>query len=168
MLNYVILTTHSYHLYSIWDFTHTCNPTISPLCVSLPLYGLQDLSVGLEQVLLTPLCLMGFSLHQRIIYGSLIRHPWEPRVNPARTSMGTPHIHVHGNLASHHYLVPLAIFFCWVFFFFFPSPGSFCVGLLGFLYPRWVGTMNTSPPLPHTTMGFDITCWGDKHLGELP
>ena len=27
MLNYVILTTHSSHLYSMWDFTHTCNPT---------------------------------------------------------------------------------------------------------------------------------------------
>ena len=28
MLNYVILITHSSHLYSIWDFTHTCNPTL--------------------------------------------------------------------------------------------------------------------------------------------
>ena len=25
---YVILTTHSSHLYLMWDFTHTCNPTI--------------------------------------------------------------------------------------------------------------------------------------------
>ena len=103
----------------MWDFTHTCNLTISPSRVSLPLYGLQDLFVGHEQVLLTPPCLMGLSLHQRIIHGSLVRHPWEPRVNPAHTSMGIPHVHVHGNLASHHYLAPLAIFICWAFFFFF-------------------------------------------------
>ena len=131
MLNYVILITHSSHLYSMWDFTHTCNPTISPLRVSLPLYGLQDLSVGLEQVLLTPLCLMGFSLHQRIIYGSLICHPWEPHVNPAHTSMGTPHIHVHGNLTPHYYLAPLAILFCWVFFFFVCGPFRLSLSPLG-------------------------------------
>ena len=113
MLNYVISITHSFHLYSIWDFTHTCNPTISPSRVSL------CLSMGHEQVLLTPSCLMGFSLHQCIIHRSLVRHPWEPRVNLARTSMGTPHVYVHGNLASHHYLAPLAIFLCWAFFFFF-------------------------------------------------
>ena len=97
----------------MWDFTHTCNPTNLPLtCESLPLCGFQDLFVGHEQVLLTPPCLMGFSLHQRVIHGSRIRHPWEPRVNPARTSMGTPYVHVHGNLAPHHYLAPLAIFLC--------------------------------------------------------
>ena len=118
VLNYVILTTHSSHLYSMWDFTHTCNPTISPSRVSLPLYGLQELSVGHEQVLLTPPYRMGFSLHQHVIHGSLIRHPWEPCVNPARKSMGTPHVHVHGNLTLHHYFTPLAIFICWVFFFF--------------------------------------------------
>ena len=68
-----------------------------------------------EQVLLTLPCLMGFSLHQCIIHGSLVRHPWEPRINPACTSMGTPHVYVHGNLAPHHYLAPLAIFLCWAF-----------------------------------------------------
>ena len=94
---------------------------ISPLGVSLLLYGLQDLFVGHEQVLLTPPCLMGFLLHQRIIHGSLVRHPWEPHVNPTRTSMRTLFVHVHGNLAPHHYLAPLAIFFCWVFFSFFFS-----------------------------------------------
>ena len=103
----------------MWDFTRTYNPTISPSRVSLPLYGLQNLSMGHEQVLLTPPCLMGLSLHQCIIHGALVRHPWEPRVNPAHTSMGIPHVHVHGNLASHHYLAPLAIFICWAFFFFF-------------------------------------------------
>ena len=104
-----------------------------------------------EQVLLTPPCLMGFSLHQCIIHGSLVRHSWEPHVNPARTSMGTLHVHVHGNLTPHHYLAPLAIFLRWAFFssIFFP-PGSLCVGHLGFLSPHWVGTMNTSPPSPHT------------------
>ena len=114
MLNYVILTTYSSHLYLIRDFTHTYNPIISPSRVSLPLYGLQDLSVGHEQVLLTPHCLMGFSLYQLVIHGSLVCHPWEPHVNPARTSIGTPHVHVHRSLASHHYLAPLAIF---IFFF---------------------------------------------------
>ena len=31
MLNYVILITHSSHFYSMWDFTHTCNPTLRRL-----------------------------------------------------------------------------------------------------------------------------------------
>ena len=119
MLNYVILTTHSFHHYLMWDFTHTCNPTISPSRVSLLLYGLQDLSVGHEQVLLTPPCLMGFSLHQCVIHGSIVCHPWEPCVNPTRTSMGTPLVHVHGNLAPHHYLALSAIFLCWAFSFLF-------------------------------------------------
>ena len=127
MLNYVILITHSSHFYSMWDFTHTCNSTISPSRVSLPLYGLQDLFVGHEQVLLTLPYLMGFSLHQRVIHGSLVRHPWEPRVNPARTSMGTPYVHV--NLAPHHYLAPLAIFLCWAFLFSFFFSRIFVCGL---------------------------------------
>ena len=131
MLNYVILITHSSHFYSMWDFTRTCKPTISPSRVSLCLF------VGHEQVLLTLPYLMGFSLHQRVIHGSLVRHPWEPRVNPARTSMETLHVYAHGNLAPHHYLAPLAIFLCWAFLFFF-SPGSLCVGHLGFLCtPPW-------------------------------
>ena len=25
VLNYILLTTHSSHLYSMWNFTHTCN-----------------------------------------------------------------------------------------------------------------------------------------------
>ena len=155
MLNYVIFTTHSSHLYSMWDFTHTCNPKISPSRVSLPFYGLQDLYVDHEQVLLTPPCLMGFLLHQRVIHGSFVRHSWEPRVNPAHTSMGIPHVHVHGNLASHHYLAPLAIY---IFFFL----RSLCVGCLGFLYPRWIGIMNTSSPSLHTTMGSNTTFRGGK------
>ena len=90
----------------MWNFIHMCNPTIPLSHVSLPLYELQDLFVGHEQVLRTPPCLMSFSLHQRVIHGSLVRHPWEPRVNPARTSMGTLYVHVHGNLTPHHYLAP--------------------------------------------------------------
>ena len=149
----------------MWDFTYTCNLTISHSRVSLPLYGLQDLFGGHEQVLLTSPCLMGFSLHQRIIHESLVCHSWEPRVNSARTSMGTPHVHVHGNLASHHYLAPLAIFICWAFFF--SSPRSLCVGRLGFFYPRWIGTMNTLPPSLHTTMSSNTTCWGINTLGNF-
>ena len=151
----------------MWDFTHTCNPTISPSRMSLLLYGFQELSVGHEQVLLTPPCLMGFSLHQHVIHGSLVRHLWELRVNLACTSMGTPHVHVHGNLTLHHYFAPLAIFIYWVFFFFSPSLGSLCVGHLGFLCPRWIGTMNTSPPSPHTTMGSNTTCRGINILGSF-
>ena len=93
---------------------------------------------------------MDFSLNQCIIHGSLVRHPWEPHVNHARTFMGTPHVYVHGNLAPHHYLAPLAIFLCWAFLFFLFSPGSLCVGHLGFLCPLWIGTMNTSPHSLHT------------------
>ena len=161
MLNYVILTTHSFHLYSMWDFTHTCNPKISPSRVSLPLCG--------------PWTSSTHSLLSNGLFTSSTRHPWVSRM----PSMGTtcqPRTHIHGNparpcpgnLAPHHYFAPLAIFICWVFFFFFPSPGSFCVDRLGFLCPRWIGTMNTSPPLPHTSMGSDTTCRGDKHLGKLP
>ena len=115
MLNYIILTTHSSHLYLMWDFTYTCNLTISLSREFLLLCGFQDLSMGHEQVLLTPPCLMGFSLHQCIIHGSLVCHPWEPRVILTRTSMGTLHVYVHGNLAPHNYLAPLAIFLCWAF-----------------------------------------------------
>ena len=110
MFNYVILTTHSFYFYSMWDFIYTCYSTISPSRVSLPLYELQDLCMGHEQVLLIPPCLMGFSFHKRIIHGSLVCHPWKPCVNLVYTSMGTLHVHVHRNLASYHYLAPLAIY----------------------------------------------------------
>ena len=36
MLNYVILTTHFSYIYSMWDFTHTCNPTFFKSCAWLP------------------------------------------------------------------------------------------------------------------------------------
>ena len=57
MLNYVILTTHSSNLYSMWDFTHKCTPNNLPLMCESPLCALQDLSMGNKQVL-------------------LVRHPW--------------------------------------------------------------------------------------------
>ena len=92
------------------------------------------------------------------LFTSSMHHPWVSRT----PSMGTtcqPHTHIHGNPARlcpwEPRTTPLAIFFCWAFLFFLFSLGSLCVGHLGFLCPRWVGTMNTSPPSPHTTMGFD-------------
>ena len=36
---------------------------------------------------------------------------------------------------------------------------------LGFLCPCWVGTINTSPPSPHTTMGSDTTCRANSTPG---
>ena len=160
MLNYVILTIHFSHIYSTWDFTHTCNPTNLPLtCEFLSLYGLQDLFVGHEQVVFHFISAssmgLAYAIHRNRV-STPHAHPWEPCTS---MSMGTSH---------HHYLAPLAIFLCWVsFLLFFSSLGSLCVGRLGFICPRWVGTMNISPPSPHTTMSSDTTCWGDKHLGEL-
>ena len=119
MLNYVILITHSSHLYSMWDFTYMCNPIISSSRVSLPLYRFQDLSVGHELVLLTPPCLMGF-------FTSSTHHPWVSHTSSMRTTCQlrthiheNPNVHVHENLTSHHYLAPLAIFLLFVFCFFF-------------------------------------------------
>ena len=100
---------------------------------------------------------LSYAIHGNHV-STLQAHPWEPHTS---MPMGTSH---------HYYLAPLAIFLCWAFFFFFflSSLGSLCVGRLGFLYPCLVWTTNTSPPSPHTTMSSDTTCWGDKHLGELP
>ena len=117
------------------------------MCESLPLCGFQDLFVDHEQALLTPPCLTGFSLHQRIIHGNHVSTththpcPWEPHTTLLFSTISN---------------IP----------FFFP-PRSLCVGHLGFLYLSLVGTMNTSPPLPHTIMSSDTTCWGDKYHGKL-
>ena len=83
----------------MWDFTHTCNPTNLPLTCESALYGLQDLFVGHEQVLLTPPCLMAFHFISAssiglsyAIHGNHVStphtHPWEPRTS---MSMGTSH-----------------------------------------------------------------------------
>ena len=40
------------------------------------------------------------------------------------------------------------------------------MGRLGLLCPHWVGTMNTSPPLSHTTIGSNTTCWETSHHYE--
>ena len=81
--------------------------------------------------------------------------------------MGTPHVHVHGNLVSHNYLAPLAIFLFFYYFiiFYLFFSGSLCVCRLDFLCPRWVGTINTSPLSPHTTMGSDTTCRANSTAG---
>ena len=36
VLNYVISTTYSFNYYSIWNFTHKCNPTASVCVCILP------------------------------------------------------------------------------------------------------------------------------------
>ena len=48
-------------------------------------------------------------------HGPLVCHPWKPRVNPARTSIETPYVHIHGNLVSHRYLASLVTLLCWIF-----------------------------------------------------
>ena len=111
MLNYVILTTHSSHLYSMWDFTHTYNPTISLSCVSL------CLSVGFK----TSLWAMNKSYSPPPLPNGLftlsVHHPWVSHT-PSMEPTCQPRTHIHGNLTPHHYLAPLAIFLCWAFRFF--------------------------------------------------
>ena len=138
MLNYVILTIHSFHHYSMWDFTHTCNPTISPSHVSLCLsMGFMTSLWGHKQVLHAPFCLMGLSLHQCIVHGtpcvnptplpnghfpSLVHHPCDCTCQ-SRTSFI-----LYGNLTPHHYLALLAIILlCWAFF------KIVCAGFMGLL-----------------------------------
>ena len=58
---YVILTTHSSHHYSMWDFTHTCNPIIFLLCVSFCLFvGFKTSSWVMNKSYLLPPRLMSF------------------------------------------------------------------------------------------------------------
>ena len=150
VLNYVILITHFSHLYSMWDFNHTCNPTISPsrvsLCLSVasrPLYGLWTSPIH------SPL--------PNKLFTSSAHHPWVSRT-PSKGTTCQPRTHIHGNpvrpcpwiprttpLFSTISNIPLLGFFL------FSSPGFLCVGRLGFLCPRWVRTMNTSLPSPHIT-----------------
>ena len=90
----------------MWDFNYTCTPNNIPFtCESQPLYGFQDFSMGHEQVLLTPPCLMDFFLHWSIIHGTpcvkpvcLLIYPWEPRTSPSPLSSTIENI------------------LCWVFF----------------------------------------------------
>ena len=143
MLHYVILTIHSSHLYLMWNFTHTCNLTIPPhMWVSASLWGSRPLYQPWTSPTHSPL--------PNGLFISSMHHPWVSRT----PSMGTtcrPRMHIHGNLAPHHYLAPLAIFLCWAFLFFLFFLGSLFVGHLDFLCPRWVGTINTSPPSSHIT-----------------
>ena len=96
MFNYVILTTHSSHHYSMWDFTHTYNPTISP----------SPVSVYLSPPPPPPFALPCLALPYGL-FSSLTFHPWASHT----LSMGTlcqtrTHIHVHGTFTPHHYLAP--------------------------------------------------------------
>ena len=108
------------------------------------------------------------------IFISSTHHPWVS----CKPSMGTTcqsRTHIYGNSARPCPWEPCTtLLFSTIsnipllgFSFSFFSPGSLCVGHLGFLCPRWVGTMNTSPLLPHTTMDFDTTCWGINILGSF-
>ena len=120
MLNYVILSTHSSHHYSMWDFTHICIPNNPPLHMwvstslwaSRPLHGSWKSSTR--------------SLLPNELFPSLMHHPW--------TSTCQHHMSfiLHWNLAPYHCLAQLAIILiCWVFL------KIVCVvfmGLLGAIY----------------------------------
>ena len=119
------------------------------------------------------------------LFPSLVHCPWTSMCQP-RTSFI-----LYGNLALHHYLAPLAIILlCWAF------SKIVYIGFMGLLcaiyHPRsncegtrllhlWKGFKCTHPipapttkgiwiilpPLAHTTMGSNTTCWGDKHLEKF-
>ena len=97
MLNYVILTTHSSHHYSMWDFTHSCISNNLPLTwESLPLY----------EPWTSP---THFPLPNGP-FPSLVHHPW------ASTCQSRTSFILHGNLTPHCCLAPLAIILiCWAF-----------------------------------------------------
>ena len=93
----------------MWDFTHTCTPNdLTLTCEFLPLCG------SWTSPTRSPLS-YGLFLHQVVIHGPFICHPWKSHVNLAHISMETPQVHIHGNLAPHHYLAPLSTLICWVF-----------------------------------------------------
>ena len=78
-----------------------------------------------------------------------VRHPWEPHANLARSSMGTPYIHVHGNhVLTLHYINHWQLF-CWVFF------KIFRVGFMGFPCVMYtcVNSKYTHSVLAPTTKG---------------
>ena len=98
MLNYVILTTHSSHLYSMWDFTHTCNPPIAPSRVSLCLSVGFKASLWASRPLYGPRTSPTHSPLPNGLFTSSMHHPWVSRT----PSMGTtchPRTHIHGNPA---------------------------------------------------------------------
>ena len=150
VLNYVILTTHSSHLYSMWDFTHTfaslwasrslCEPWTSPTHSSLP----------------------------NGIFTSSARHPWVS-CTPSMRITCQPRMHIHGNLAPHHYLALLAIFLCWAFFFFSPFSRIFVCGPFRFSLSLLGGDHEHLTTFTvHHQPSSNTTCWGDKYLGEFP
>ena len=86
--------SHMWIFASLWASRPLCEPWMSPTYSPLP---------------------YGPFLSSTCHHGPPVCHPWKPRVNPARTSMETPYVHIHGNLMSHHYLASLATLLCWVF-----------------------------------------------------
>ena len=132
MLNYVILTTYSSHHYSMWDFTHTYNLTISPSHVSL------CLSMGFKTSLWTMNKSYSLSLLPNGPFPSLVHHPWASTCQPRMSFI------LYGNLASHRCLTPLAIILiCWTF------SKIVCVGfmgLLGAIYRPYSNYKKDSPP----------------------
>ena len=128
---YVILTTHSSHHYSMWDFTHTCNPIIFLLCVSFCLFvGFKTSSWVMNKSYLLPPRLMSsffFFLH----------HLWVFTCQPCTSFI------LHGNLTPYHCLAPLAIILlCWAF------SKIICVGFMGLLVAIYSHCSNYKRDLP--------------------
>ena len=122
--------------------------------------------IGYEQVLLIPLCLIGFFFHQCIIHGP-------PHVNLAclLSSMGTSHLTVvqHRWQYYNSFFGPFPILFVWAFMgqlvaIYYPHSNykrglhcSICEKVSSTHTSFW---HETTKGLPHTTMGSDTTCWG--------
>ena len=122
------------------------------MCESLLLYGLQDCSMGHEQVLFAPPGLIGFffflvclfvCLNQCIIHGPLHFN-----------SQHCISFIFHGNLTPHCCLAPLAIILlCWAF------SNIVCVGFMGLLYAIYRPHFNSkrnSYVLAPFTKGFQV------------
>ena len=139
-------------------------------CESLPLCGFQELYVGNEQVLLAPSCLMGFpftsssSMGLHVSTPLVFYPPWEPRTSLLSNTIGnnTPLLSLFQDrlcglygLAWCNILFPLQLL---------KGPALHHLRK-GFKYTHPVPapiakeTSITLPPLPHTTMGYDSTCW---------
>ena len=88
VLNFVILSTHSSHHYSIWDFSYMCkHNNLLLTCEPLPLCGLQDLSMAMNKSYSPPL---SYGL-----FPSLVHHSWASTCQPrTSSSMRTSHLTV--------------------------------------------------------------------------
>ena len=95
MLNYIILTTYSSHLYSMWDFTYTCNSTISLSHVSLCLFvGFKISAWAMNKFYLLSLTLRVFhftsalSMDLHVSTPHIFYPPWEPRTSSLSRTIG--------------------------------------------------------------------------------